>query len=63
MPLTPSPGVDNSCIALCYASEFLKLLTTDEGVIRKSLFDDNVRDYQGSNSVNDEIRENYNFGT
>ena len=57
MPLTPSPGVDNSCIALCYASEFLKLLTTEEGVIRKSLFDDNVRDYQGLNSVNEEMRE------
>ena len=57
MPLTPSPGVDNSCIALCYASEFLNLLTTDEGVIRKSLFEDNVRDYQGPNSVNEEIRE------
>ena len=57
MPLPASPGVDNSCIALCYAGELLKLLTTDEGVIRKSLFDDNVRDYQGSNNINDEIAD------
>ena len=57
MSLTASPGVNDSCIVLCYAKEFLKLLTTEEGVIRKSLFDDNVRDYQGPNSVNEEIRE------
>ena len=55
MHLTAVEGVENSCIALCYAGEFLKLLTTEEGVIRKSLFDDNVRDYQGVNSVNAEI--------
>lgn len=55
MPLTEVDGVNNSCVVLCYASEFMKLLSTDEGVIRKSLFDDNVRDYQGNNSVNEEI--------
>lgn len=55
MPLPPSGGVDNSCVTLCYAGEFVKLLTTDEGVIRKSLFEDNVRDYQGTNNINAEI--------
>lgn len=55
MELTPVQGVENSCIALCSAEEFAKLLTTEEGVIRKSLFDDNVRDYQGENNVNAEI--------
>lgn len=55
MPLTEAEGVENSCIALCYASEFLNLLSTEEGMIRKSLFDDNVRDYQGLNSINEEI--------
>ena len=57
MPLTEVDGVKNSCITLCYASELIKLLSTDEGVIRKSLFDDNVRDYQGLNNVNDEISQ------
>jgi hypothetical protein len=55
MDLTPVEDVDNSCIILCYANEFVKLLKTEEGVIRKSLFDDNVRDFQGSTNVNAEI--------
>jgi cold shock CspA family protein len=36
-------------------SEFLKLITDDDGEIQKSLFYDNVRDFQGDNSVNSEI--------
>ena len=55
MELTKVEGVENSCIALCTGDEFAKMLTTEEGVIRKSLFDDNVRDFQGENSVNSEI--------
>ncbi len=55
MELTKVDGVENSCIALCTGEEFAKMLTTEEGVIRKSLFDDNVRDFQGENSVNSEI--------
>lgn len=57
MELTPVKGVENSCIALCQADEFAKILTTEDGIIRKSLFDDNVRDYQGENTVNNEILE------
>lgn len=55
MPLTDVDDVKDSCIALCYANEFAKILTTDEGLIRKSLFDDNVRDFQGVNNINKEI--------
>lgn len=55
MPLTSVEKVDNSCVLLCYASELKKILTTPDGLIRKSLFDDNVRDYQGDNSINGEI--------
>ncbi len=55
MPLTSVNGVENSCVLLCYASELKKLLTNSEGLIRKSLFDDNVRDFQGDNSINGEI--------
>lgn len=57
MELTQVDGVENSCIALCTGEEFAKMLTTEENVIRKSLFNDNVRDYQGENSVNSEILE------
>jgi len=57
MPLTDVDGVSNSCMAVVFADELLKLLVTEEGNIRKSLFDDNVRDYQGENAVNSEIEE------
>lgn len=37
--------------------EFLKLITDEDGEIQKSLFYDNVRDFQGDNQVNSEIAE------
>lgn len=55
MPLTDVDGVTNSCISIVYGSEFMKLITTEDGIIRKSLFNDNVRDFQGINPVNSEI--------
>ena len=57
MPLTSVEGVDNSCLLMCYANELYKLLSTSEGIIRKSLFDDNVRDFQGDNTINTEIQK------
>lgn len=57
MSLPQAEKVNDSCVALCSAKDFVELLTTDEGIIRKSLFNDNVRDYQGENSVNTEILE------
>jgi AIPR protein len=57
MSLTEVENVDDSCILICYANEFTKLLTTEDKVIRKSLFNDNVRDYQGTNNVNLEIED------
>ena len=48
-------GVDQSYIGILPASEYLKLITDDKGNIRKSIFYDNVRDYQGNNLVNQEI--------
>ena len=57
MSLPSSEKANDSCVALCSANDFVKLLMTDEGIIRKSLFNDNVRDYQGENSVNTEIFE------
>lgn len=44
--------VTNSQVILCKASEFVKLLNTEEGIIRKSLFMDNVRDFQGNTNIN-----------
>lgn len=60
IPLTV-PGNDRikkAYIFTCYASEFMKILKKEDGTIRRSLFNDNVRDYLGSKgSVNREIKE------
>lgn len=53
--LTAVEEVDNSSIILCSATELLKLLVSEEGIIRQSLFDDNVRDYQGDTNINQDI--------
>ena len=37
------------------ASEYLKLITDEHGNIRKTVFYDNVRDFQGENKVNGKI--------
>ena len=50
-------GITNSQVILCNAAEFTKLLCTDEGGIRKTLFADNVRDFQGSTSINQNMLE------
>ncbi len=55
MALTPVEYVENSCVVLCTASEVYKLMKTSDGVIRKSLFNDNVRDFQGETSINEDI--------
>jgi cold shock CspA family protein len=47
--------VSEAYLGLLPLSEFLKLITDDDGEIQKSLFYDNVRDFQGDNSVNSEI--------
>ncbi|MDF5738465.1 MULTISPECIES: AIPR family protein [unclassified Nostoc] len=42
----------------CNASEFLKILQKEDGTLRRSLFNDNVRDYLGANgAVNSEIEK------
>mgnify|MGYP002625781617 CR=1 FL=1 len=50
-------GISSSEIILVNASEIVKMMTLDDGRMRKSLFDDNVRDYQGDTGVNQEILE------
>jgi hypothetical protein len=60
MPLTKVDGVNDSCVLLCYAGELKKILQSPDGLIRKSLFDDNVRDFQGSNTINSEINVTIN---
>jgi hypothetical protein len=59
MPLSEEDvdGVTDSCVLLCYAKEFKKMLSAPDGLIRKSLFEDNVRDFQGHNLINNAISD------
>ena len=66
LSLTEVNNVDNSNIILCYADKLMQLLVTDDGILRKRLFNDNVRDYQGETAINESIyrtveREPENF--
>lgn len=49
------PGVQESYLGYLPANEYLKLITDDSGNIVRSLFYDNIRDFQGDNPVNHEI--------
>jgi len=53
-----STDVKKAYAFTCSASEFLKILRKEDGALRRSLFNDNVRDYLGNNgSINREIEE------
>jgi hypothetical protein len=61
MPLTRVDDVSDSCVLLIYATELKKILRAPDGLIRKSLFDDNVRDFQGNNAINSAINNTINI--
>ena len=48
-------GVDDAYIGLLPGDEFINMVSTDDGDLNRELFYDNVRDFQGHNSVNSEI--------
>lgn len=49
------PNVRQSFIGSLSAKEYIDLITDSEGRLQKSLFEDNVRDFQGDNRVNEDI--------
>jgi hypothetical protein len=49
-------GVTEAYIGLLPASQFISILSDEDGEITKSIFYDNVRDWQDYNPVNTEIR-------
>lgn len=54
------PDIENvtqSYLGFIDYREYLKLITDENGDIRRSVFYDNVRDYQGDNPVNHEMSE------
>lgn len=50
-------GVSVAYLGVLPALDYISLLTDPAGNIRKPLFYDNVRDYLGDNTVNDDIKE------
>lgn len=53
-----STDVKKAYAFTCNAAEFMKVLTKEDGTLRRSLFNDNVRDYLGnSGAINLEIEE------
>lgn len=55
-----SPGVKEAYLGLLPAKDFIALLDDGNGSILKSIFYDNVRDWQDYNVVNEEIRASLN---
>ncbi|MFW7270277.1 AIPR family protein [Gluconacetobacter sp. Hr-1-5] len=55
-------GVSASYLGVLPVTEFLKLLTDNDGDILKSVFVDNVRDFQGENPVNADIAKTITDG-
>lgn len=53
--LPDMPGIREAYLGVLPGDEFVKLVTDDEGDVRKTLFFDNVRDFQGDNDVNKDI--------
>lgn len=52
------PAIDDvteSYIGIIEINQFLRLIIDDDGEVQKSVFYDNIRDYQGENQVNKEI--------
>lgn len=49
--------IDDSQVILCQANEFLKLLVGEEDNLRRSLFADNIRDFQGNTNINEDMLE------
>ena len=56
-------GVRQSFVGSLAVREYLRLVTDSEGALQLNLFYDNVRDYQGQNSVNREIDATLKSGT
>lgn len=48
-------GVKRAYLGILPCTEYMKLLTDDQGKLVRRLFNDNVRDYQGENPVNREM--------
>ena len=55
-------NVDQAHIVLMKATSFIDLVSTEEGDLNEDLFYENLRDYQGDNDVNSEIKATLRTG-
>lgn len=60
--LPEMPQVEQAFLGILPANQLLELVTDEEGEIRKALFYDNVRDFQGDVDVNSDIRRTLRSG-
>ena len=51
------PGIQEAYLGLIRMSEYMKLVTDQDGVLQAGLFYENVRGFLGENPVNNEIRD------
>lgn len=66
LPLSDTPiniGEKKDYITLVNIAKYYRFITDEYGDLRKSIFESNVRDYQGRNSVNNEIQESLTNST
>ena len=49
-------GVKQSILGIVSCKEYIKILSDDDGRMLTNIFEDNVRDFQGYNAVNKEIK-------
>lgn len=56
LPFYSMPGITVAYFGLIKAKDLVKLLMDDQGELFNNIFEDNVRDFQGYNPVNSEIR-------
>lgn len=56
LPFYQMPGIKVAYFGLIKCKDVVRLLTDDQGALFKNIFEDNVRDFQGYNSVNSEIK-------
>ena len=56
LPFYQMPRIKVAYFGLIKCKDIVRLLTDDQGALFKNIFEDNVRDFQGYNSVNSEIK-------
>jgi len=54
------PGVKQAFIGVLSVATLFKLIIDDAGILRRSVFEDNIRDFQGSTEVNAAITKTLN---